>query len=71
MTQSSGDLSVFAKSIRLSETIGLPRVWKADSDAEICLIFYKKRNKLFHEVPRREGDLEVSSAIQVAMQTPE
>ena len=40
-------------------------------NAEICLIFYKKRNKLFHEVPRREGDLEVSSAIQVAMQTLE
>ena len=41
MTQSSGDLSVYTKSIRLSEKIGLPRVWKADSDAEICVIFYK------------------------------
>ena len=41
MQQSSGDLSVYTKSIRISERIGLPRVWEADYDAEICLIFMK------------------------------
>ena len=53
MQQNSGDLSVYTKSIRLSEKIGLPRVWEADSDAEICLIFYKNGTNCsteFHEL---------------------
>ena len=53
MLQISGDLSVYTKSIRVSEKIGLPRVWEADSYAEICLIFYKDGTNCsteFHEL---------------------